>query len=202
MAFLGIRISHDIGRLLSNIPVPEEKVSPSEYHITLLYFGDNWPIAELAKAMQATYDVVSNTKPFLAKVEEVDCFNPAEDKPFPIITKVKSQDLHDLNDQLKKEFDKKHIEYSKTYKDYKPHITLAYAKDSIKKFKIDPVEFSIAELVLWGGDHGDDRIIITLPLKNPEKHSWLLQKTDIFQKLANNPNAVLTQSKERRKIER
>lgn len=202
MAFLGIKISHDIGRLLSNIDVPDEKVSPSEYHITLLHFGDNWPIAELIKAMQAAYDVVSNTKPFLAKVEEVDCFSPPENKPFPIITKVQSKDLHKLNDQLKKEFDKKHIEYSKTYKDYKPHITLAYAKDSIKKFKIDPLEFSIAELVLWGGDHGDDRIIITFPLKSPEKHSWLLQKTDLFYRLACDPHARLTQSIERRKFNR
>lgn len=94
------------------------------------------------------------------------------------------------------------IEFSKTFKDFKPHITLAYADDEIDECKIDKVECVINELVLWGGDHGDDRIFITFPLKGPEKqkHAVLLQKIDIFYKMANNPpQAYLTQTYERRK---
>ena len=70
---------------------------------------------------------------------------------------------------------------------------------------IDNMEFSISEIVLWGGDHGDDRIFITFPLKGPEKqkHALLLQKADMYYKMANNPpQEYLTSSYERRKFER
>lgn len=204
MAFLGIRIPHETGRLLAGIDVPGEKEGASEYHITLLCFDENWPISEIAHALEATYDVVSKVKPFIAMTEEVTCF-PKHGDTAAIVAKVKSAELHELRDKLAKEFEKCKIEFSKTFKDYKPHITLAYNEDEIDEFKIDPVEFSIQELVLWGGDHGDDRIFITFPLKGPEKqkHSLLLQKADIFYKLAHNPpQDYLTPSYERRKLDR
>ena len=205
MAFLGIRIPHETGRLLSGIEVPGELEGTSELHITLLCFEKEWPIAEISKALEATYNVVSEIKPFLVTVEKVGCFPKRDDEPCPIIAKVKSDDLHDLNDKLKKEFDKCDVEYSKVFKDYKPHITLAYSDEELDECDIDPIEFSVAEVVLWGGDHGDDRIFITFPLKGPEthKHSLLIQKAEIFQKMAGNPpQDYLTQSFERRAEER
>lgn len=187
MAFLGIRIPHETGRLLSGIDLPGDKTAPSDMHITILHFEENWPIDEIARALEATYDVVSDVKPFIAMTEEVTCFEGKEQAA--IVALVKAAELHELHDKLAKEFDKCKIEYSKTFKDYKPHITLSYDKDKIDDFNIDPVEFSVAEIVLWGGDHGDDRIFITFPLKGPEKqkHAVLMQKVDIFCKLANNP---------------
>jgi 2'-5' RNA ligase len=205
MAFLGIRIPLECGRLLSGIDVPGEKEGPSEYHITLLCFEENWPIAEISKALEATYDVIHKIKPFTIKTKKVSCFPKREDKPVPIIAKIESDDLHDVRKKLAKEFDKCKIEYSKTFKDFNPHITLAYADKEIKDIKIDTVEFVVQEIVLWGGDHGDDRIFITFPLKGPDKqkHSLLLQKADMFEKLANNPpQDYLTQSYERRKFNR
>lgn len=204
MAFLGIRIPHETGRLLAGIEVPGTKTSPSEMHITLLHFEENWPITEIAHALEATYDVVSKVKPFIAMTEKVICFPKREDKA-AIVAQVKSAELHELREQLAKEFDKCKIEYSKTFKDYKPHITLSYHDDEIDDFDIDPVEFSIQELVLWGGDHGDDRIFITFPLKGPEKqkHSLLIQKITIFEKMANNPpQEFFKPTSERRKAER
>jgi 2'-5' RNA ligase len=204
MAFLGIRVPIETGRLLKGIEVPGEKEGASEYHITLLCFEDNWPVSEIAKALEATYDVICKIKPFTVKVEDVFSFPAREDKPVPIVAKVKSDDLHDMRDELAKEFDKCGIDFSKIFKDFKPHITLAYAKESIDKFKIDPViEFAVQEVVLWGGDNGDDRIFITFPLKGPEKqkHSLLLQKAEVFCKLASNPQEFLTPSFERRKTE-
>jgi 2'-5' RNA ligase len=205
MAFLGIRVPHETGRLLSGIDVPGEKEGSSEYHITLLCFEENWPISEIADALEATYDVVSKIKPFAIKTTEVTCFPKREDNPVAIIARVESDDLHDMREKLAKEFEKSKIDFSKTFKDFKPHITLAYADKEIDDCKIDPVEFVVQEIVLWGGDHGDDRIFITFPLKGPEKqkHSLLLQKADIFYKMANNPpQEYLTQSYERRKLER
>jgi 2'-5' RNA ligase len=206
MAFLGIRIPQETGRLLTGIEVPGEKEGTGEYHITLLCFEDNWPITEISKALEATYDVISQIKPFLIKINKITCFPKREDNPCPIIAKVESDDLHDLQKKLKKSFDKHNVDYDKKFKDYKPHITLSYADKEIDEFKIDPLEISIQEAVLWGGDYGDNRIFITFPLKGPEKHkksSLLLQKIDMFYKMALNPyQPYLTSSEDRRHIER
>lgn len=204
MAFLGIRIPHETGRLLTNIEVPGETVAPSEMHITLLHFEENWPITEIAKALEVTYDVVSHCKPFIAMTDRVICFPKHEDKA-AIVAKIKSAELHEMRDKLAREFDKAKIDFSKTFKDFNPHITLSYNDKEIDDFDIDPVEFSVQELVLWGGDHGDDRIFITFPLKGPErqKHSLLLQKAIIFEKIANNPpQEFFFPTKERRKSSR
>jgi 2'-5' RNA ligase len=205
MAFLGIRVPHETGRLLTGLEVPGEKEGSSEYHITLLCFEENWPISEIAHALEATYEVVSQIKPFIVSVKKVTCFPKREDNPVPIVAKVESKELHDLRDKLAKEFDKCDIKFSKTFKDFKPHITLSYAKEEIDEFSIDSVDFSVQEIVLWGGDHGDDRIFITFPLKGPQKqkHSLLLQTANMFYKIANNPpQAYLTSSFERRERER
>lgn len=205
MAFLGIKVPTGTARLLSGIDVPGKKEGTSELHITILCFEENWPISEISKALEATYKVISKIKPFLIKVDSVGCFPKRKDSPCPIIAKVESKELHDLSDKLKKQFDKDKIEYSKIFKDYKPHITLSYDDKEIDEFKIDDVEFSVSEIVLWGGDHGDDRIFITFPLQGPEKQkqALLIQKANMFYKMAGNPpQNYLTPSFERRRYER
>lgn len=208
MAFLGIKVPVETGRLLKGIDVPGDLESPSEYHITLLCFEDNWAIKDISKALESTYEVISEIKPFLIKTDTVGCFPKREGKPIPIIAKVKGDDLFDLRDKLAKKFDKDKVEFSKIFKDFKPHITLAYydTEKEIDEFKIDPVEFSVQEIVLWGGDHGDDRLFITFPLKGPKTHkksSFLLQKANMFCKIAENePQEYLTSTYERRLKER
>lgn len=187
MAFLGIPIKIESGRLFSSLDVPGKKESLSDLHVTILCFEDDWPITELSKALEATYDVISDIKPFTIKIKKVDCFPKREGKPCPIIAKVDSDDLQELNDKLRKEFDKKDIDYSKTFKDYKPHITLSYADEEIDSFDIDPViEVSVHEITLLGGNKGENNIFITFPLKCAEKkkHSSLIDRIDWFYKLA------------------
>lgn len=209
MAFLGIRVPAEVGRLITGLEVPGEKESPSEYHITILCFDDNWPVSAISKALETTYDVVSKFKPFKVCAKNISHFPKREDNPIPIIAPIKSEDLQDLQDlhkKLAKAFDADKIDFKKSFKDFKPHITLAYSKDEHDDFKIDPaIEFIVNEIVLWGGDHGDDRIFITFPLKGPErtKHSMLVQKATVFEKLAKNPGQnYLTPTFERRKEER
>lgn len=205
MAFLGIPIKHETGRLLSGIDVPGTKMGASELHITVLCFEDNWPISEIAKALEAAYDVISDIKPFIISVDTVTCFPKRGDKPCPIIAPVQSDDLHDLSDKLRKEFDKRDIDYSKIFKEFKPHITLSYADEEVDKFKIDKLEFSVQEIVLWGGDNADDRVFVTFPLKGPRKtkNSKLLDKVELFYKMANEtPNSFMMSSYERCKIKR
>jgi 2'-5' RNA ligase len=206
VAFLGIRVPVESGRLIKQLNVPGDKESPSEYHITLLCFEDNWPIAEISKALEATYDVISEISPFCVKATKVSHFPKREDNPIPIIAPIDSDELQELHKKLAKEFDKQKIDFKKTFKDYKPHITLAYSEDEHDDFKIDPaIEFIVNEVVLWGGDSGDDRIFITFPLKGPErtKQSMLIQKIEMFEKLAKNPEQdYLTSTFERRLQER
>lgn len=129
MAFLGIRIPIECGRLLAGIDVPGEREGTSEYHITLLCFEDNWPISEISKALESTYDVVSKIKPFRVTMDKITCFPKRGENPCLIIAPVKSDDLHEMRDELAKHFDKSHIDYAKTFKDFKPHVTLAYADE-------------------------------------------------------------------------
>ena len=183
------------------LEVPGEKESVSEYHITILCFEDNWPITELAKALETTYDMVAKIKPFRVKAKKVSHFPPREGKPIPIILPIESDELQDLHKKIAKAFNSDKIEFNKTFKDFKPHITLAYSEDEHDDYKINPaIEFMVNEIVLWGGDLGDDRIFVTFPLKGPErsKHSMLVQKATIFEKMAQDPSQVLTPSYERR----
>jgi 2'-5' RNA ligase len=123
---------------------------------------------------------------FLTKNHKITCFPKRENNPVAIIAKIESDELHELRDKLEKQFDKCKVDFSKIFKDFKPHITLSYADEEIDDCKIDTVEFTVQEVVLWGGEDGDNRIFITFPLKGPEKqkHSALLQKVDMFYKLA------------------
>lgn len=187
MAFLGIRVPHETGRLIRKLEVPGIKEMPSEYHITLLVFENNWPIKNILKATEAAYQVVSETEPFTVKINKVSHFPPRDDDPTPIIAPVKSEGLHALHKQLAKSFDKIKIDFKKTFKEYKPHITLSYSEDKHDDFAISPaLQFVVNEVVLWGGDDGDTRLFTTFQLKSPErkKHAMLLNKIDIFDKVA------------------
>lgn len=185
MAFLGIKIPVQTARLLADLDVPGKRAGVHEMHITILMFEDNWAIEKVADALEAAYDIVAKTEPFTIKTKKVSSFPPKEGKPHPVIAIVESKELHELSKKLRRKFNKEDIEFDKTFKDYNPHITLAYADEAIKDFKIDAVEMVVQELVLFGGDHGDSRICVTFPLKSPEKHGTLLRKCEVFEKLAN-----------------
>lgn len=205
MAFLGIRVPHEVGRSLATLPVPGDKVPTSEMHITLLHFGDNWPISELCKSLEAGFQVISKTNPFRVFMGKVTHFPRCKGEKCAVITKVQSPELHKLRKDLAKAFDEADVEFDKEFKEYNPHITLAYAEEEPEDYEFNDEEFVVHEVVLWGGDHGDDRIFVTFPLAGPQvnKNALLLQKVDIFAKIAGNPpQEFLTASKERRKNER
>lgn len=185
MAFLGIQVNHQIGRALAALDVPGEKVDSNSYHITLLYLGDNVQVDEIAAALKATYEITQETKPFTVKLNKVSCFdeNPATNKT-PIIIKITSPELQDLSKNLRKNYDEADIEFSKKF-DFSPHITLSYADDGIKDSKIEALELYVQELVLWAGDHSDDRLFITFPLKCPTlKCSSLVSKINNYKKIS------------------
>jgi len=183
MAFIGIQIPHQVARLLKSIDVPGEKTQDSEYHITIAYFGEDIKINDISKIMETTYNAIKTIKPFSVKINKINCF-PEGKFGTPIIAKVKSNDLINLNDSLKKVYDENKIEYSKNY-DYNPHITLSYADSKIDDIKIDTIELQVFELVLWAGDHGDDKLTIIFPLETKNANDNLANKIEAFCKLAN-----------------
>lgn len=171
MSFLGIRAPYEVARLIHEIDIPGIKQDTNHLHITLLYLGQETPIEELAKAMIATYAVSQNTSPFQVKLNSVDYFDVDDGNKYPIIAPITSNALSELNTNLKKSFDKMKVGYNKKFKTYKPHITLSFNDEPIKKTKIEPIVLSISELVLWCGSDGDNRMTITFPLEIKENEN-------------------------------
>lgn len=162
MAFLGLRLPNETARLLSEIEVPGKKESRDRYHITLLYLGEDVDIKVLAQALEVTHAVTTTTRPFTLQVNRVAAF-PSGDDGFPIICPVNSDPLHDLRKRLADDYDAAGIEYSKRFPEYRPHVTLSYSEEDIEERRIPTVEWGAHELVLWGGDQGDGRLVITFP---------------------------------------
>jgi 2'-5' RNA ligase len=170
MAFIGLKVPNEVGRLLSQIEVPGEVESRGNLHITAIYFGSNVPIDRISKAIVVAYEVASRTKPIQLLVEEVTCF-PKGDDGVPIICSVNSPELMTFQEDLCRSLDKAKVEYSKKYPEYKPHVCLAYAEEPIEPMIVGPFEWAAYEMVLWGGDSGDDKIFITLPFSMPGKEA-------------------------------
>ena len=163
MSLIGIQVPHQVARLLQEIEVPGIKMDSASLHITLFHF-DKFSIKGVSSVMECAYNISKITCPFSVELRCVDYFPVGEGSPYPIITPVISPKLHNLRKKIQKSLDDNDLEYSKTFKDYKPHITLSTNEEKIKKTKIPPIEFSVQELVIWAGDNGDDKMYITLPL--------------------------------------
>lgn len=168
MAFLGIPIQHDCGRLLSEINVPGNKVPTNEYHISLFYFKYNIEISDLSKILEPTFNISSKQKPILLEIEEISCFNKGINGKFPIIGKINCKELLKLREKLRKTYNKNKIEYNKDHKNFIPHITLSYSDKYFEDIKIEKMPLIVNELIIWGGNNGDNRISINFPLKNPK----------------------------------
>lgn len=166
MSFLGIAVPHEISRLLASVDVPGDPKPTSSYHITLFYLGDEVPVDKLSDALAPIYEVVSRTPPFTVETSEITSFPPKPDGTVPVVARIVSNDLLRLRAELKVAFDTAGIEYSKTFPDYRPHVSLAMLAGGARPadIPIRKVEWGVGEIVLWGGDYEDDKLIVTFPL--------------------------------------
>lgn len=185
MSFLGIKIPEDTSKLLHKIKVPGEKTSLEDYHISLLIFKDNFPMKHILKATETSNKIISKINPISITLKTVNHFPKREDAPCPIICLIESDDLQKLHKKLVKAFDQNKIPFEKTFKDYKPHITLSYANKEIDDFDIKPLKFESKEVTLWSGDMGLNlnKLYVTIPF-GQTKHSEIIQKIDIMCKFA------------------
>jgi 2'-5' RNA ligase len=158
MAFIGVKVPAEVGRMLESIDVPGERHSLSDMHVTLLYLGKGIDFISVAKTMVATHEVASRTRPFMAWGDTVSSFPSNPEDGIPVIVPVNSQPLHVFRTALANRFDELGIRYSKKYPDFKPHITLSYVKDPDPGFQVpsEPLPgyagWVVYDVTIWAGD--------------------------------------------------
>jgi 2'-5' RNA ligase len=162
MAIVGFAVPHETARILSEIEVPGVKEPVSNFHITVLMLDDDTSISVIADAMEAAYSVASTIRPFTARVTRVTSF-PGGDDGVPVICPVEAPELHAVWSAMKAAFDAKNVGYSRKFPEFKPHVTLSYADKPFEAQIPVPIEWGAHELVVWGGDRGDRRIVVHLP---------------------------------------
>ena len=160
MAILGIKVPEEIAEQLEPLEAPGERVPLEEKHITLLYLGDDLPCEVLGAIVVACARLTERVVPFELGVHEITTF-PKNDHGWPVICPVIGQAIHSFHTKLMQACDNEHVEYSKKFPTYKPHVTLSYAPDDIEGVDIDPIIWTCGSMVLWGGDHGDQRLATT-----------------------------------------
>jgi 2'-5' RNA ligase len=166
MAFLGLKVPPEIGKLFEQFTVPGNREQRDRYHITVLYLGSEVSIDGIAKATEAAYGVASRARPFQVSSRLVTSF-PAGDDGVPIIAKIESPELMMFQAALKVAFKSSGVSFNDKYPEYKPHVTLAYsdAGTDMPDQPIPPISWTVSELVLWGGDEGERRIVVQFPLE-------------------------------------
>lgn len=166
MALLCLKLPSEPARLLSEIKVPGEKVPTDEKHVSLIYLGKELELEAILLAIQVTYQVVTSWSPFLLTTRWVTTFSPTDKGTVPVIARVESEDLFELQEALREAFDEEGVPYSKKWPEYKPHVTLSYApvEEAPDDLIIKPVQWSCTDVVLWGGDEGENDIVTRFPL--------------------------------------
>ncbi len=173
MAFLGIRVPPEVARMLAEVPEAAKYGDPeplNEFHITMVHFGDSLAVETLAEALAPVFAVTSKTRPFTVQTSHITTFPPHPvHHTVPIIARIDSQPLQDLRDRVCKGLKTAGVEYDNKFPEFKPHVTLAYspdpavAYDGVVDRHIPVVEWGVQEIQLWGGDKGDNKLIVTFP---------------------------------------
>lgn len=162
MAIVGFEIPHSTARILSEIEVPGTKEPVENFHITVLMLDDDTAISDIADAMEAAYSVASKVRPFTARITRITSF-PGGDDGVPVICPVEAPELHAVWAAMKAAFDAKKVGYSRKFPNFRPHVTLSYAQKPFDAELPVPIEWGAHELVVWGGDRGDRRVVVHLP---------------------------------------
>lgn len=198
MALIGFAVPQATVRILSEIEVPGVKEPEANFHITVLHMPGDPSIGEVADAMEAAYSVASKIRPFTARVSRVTQF-PKGDDGYPVICPVESPELQEVWEELKKACDERDVNYSDKFPVFKPHVTLAFAEEPMEDLEIAPIEWGAHELVVWGGDRGDRRIVVNLPFSLTDRVAYRYRIAKMRERVG---LSVGRQSVSRRLVER
>lgn len=165
MAFIGIEVPPDVEASLSALSVPGERTPSGQFHVTMLYLGKQTSTADILRATAVCCALAERTPPFRVGTAVATSFPAGDEGKVPVIARVVSPALHELQAAMRKAFDELGIEYSKRHPEYKPHVTLSYAPGTFPDSKIVPVTWTCSQLAIWGGEDGpDDRIATRVTL--------------------------------------
>lgn len=162
MAMIAIPVPENLRGPLRGIEVPGKKV-PDPYHLTLVYLGQNVPLNQVVGALEATYEVVRSTRPFGIEIDRVSSF-PSGPDGTPIICPVSNESLDRFRERLVDTLGDSDVPYDKTFPDFNGHVTLSYHDGKAPPDKtIKPLGWTVTEVILYGGDEGDERLTVRFP---------------------------------------
>jgi len=162
MAMIGFEIPEATRKILQEIEVPDARPA-QDHHITVLHLGDDIPIKVLAQAMVSLYEVASRTQPLTVQTSRIINF-PQGSEGYPVVAEVTSPALHTLWERICDCFDRAGIDYSRRFPRYRPHVTLAWSDRAVQDLKIPEIRWGAHEVVVWGSNRGDGRVMIRIPL--------------------------------------
>jgi 2'-5' RNA ligase len=142
---------------LSKIQIPGIKVNSDEFHITLMYLGDNISQDVLLKSVISCNKVCSNTKKFEVSINYVTMFSRGK-YGFPIIGNIDSVDLYDFQSKLSKEFESNNITFKNDFGFYRPHVTLAFS-DFVAPNQPINTSWVVSHINIWPEDKGRNKEI-------------------------------------------
>jgi len=134
----------------------------------MIFLGSKIPVDVIMEAATVLHNVAQGADHFTCVLDHTDHFQPGphSDDKYPVICPVTSPALHKLREKLAKALDKAEVDFAKNFPDYKPHVTLAYADEEPTPQKFSTLKWEVYELVLWGGDSGEDRVTVRVPLRH------------------------------------
>lgn len=128
--------------------------------------GERTP-TEYARLVPRVRQAIAGTPPFEARISGIEAFDapPKGDSPVVYLA-VESPLLCELNSELSAAFDT--IE-GIDGEDYTPHVTLARGgtraeRERLREREIEPISWTVTELVLWDATHGEVAARFSLPV--------------------------------------
>ncbi|MDL5362858.1 2'-5' RNA ligase family protein [Halalkalicoccus sp. NIPERK01] len=128
--------------------------------------GEHTP-AEYARLVPAVRRAIAGTPPFEARVTGIETFERPTHGDLPVVyLAVESPALHALNERLCETFEP--IE-GIDGEGYVPHVTLAHGgtaaeRERLREWAIEPVTWTVNELVLWDATYKEVATRFSLPV--------------------------------------
>ena len=174
--WVGIRVPSNVAIKLSKNKVNGKLEKPEDYHITIIYGGEQSQ-NEFTDMISSIYTLLNTVTPFTVKINKIFSFDK-KDSGVPIVTNVVSDELMNLQKKICKKLDNEKISYSKKFPKFIPHVCLSYAEQEINDKKIQEISFEVNSLELWYGWNGEEiKTVINLSenLRNRLLHSTIVE---------------------------
>ena len=154
---IAIPIDSSFSSLLQRVDVPGNRDFSD--HCTLIYFENEMSIKKITKIIPLIHELTSKMIPFNINSTTITSFDKGK-HGYPIIAKLESKELFNIEKEIKKILDKNKIKYS-TKLDFRPHITLSYSDTDLDKdLKFNKAILQVNSIGLYGDD---DNIYVNFP---------------------------------------